>query len=138
MPAASLLIVILATGALLLSACSSNPAPSHSGTPAPRHDVTLSIADTHDKVELLVPARVTVQLPYDVKQTLRWELTSGGAGMSLQSQKDAPPKHGTTGTQVFKIQVNDKGTLPLIFALAPPGPLPPNPKERFSVTLESS
>jgi hypothetical protein len=137
-PLGRLMTLLLVAGlALLLAACGSGPT-SGSTTPAPSHSVTLSLADNHKTIQLHVPAAVTVRLPYVVQKSLRWELASGGAGMTLRSETAVPSKSNTAGTQVFELQVSDKSTIPLIFVLEKPGPLTPNPKERFAATLQSS
>jgi len=142
-PARPLMTLVVVGMAMLLGACGSGStgsgsAGSGSATPAPSHSVTLSLTDNHKTVELHVPAAVTVRLPYVVKNSLRWELASGGAGMTLRSETAVPSKNQTVGTQVFELQVTDKSSIPLIFVLEPPGPLTPNPKQRFSAMLQSS
>jgi hypothetical protein len=130
--------LLLAGTAVLLAACSSGSATSGSGKPTPSRSATLSLTDNHKTIQLDVPAAVTVRLPYVIQNSLRWKLASGGAGMTLRSETALPSKNRTDGTQVFELQVSDKSTIPLIFDLEKPGPLTPNPEQRFTATLQSS
>jgi hypothetical protein len=136
--AGPLMRLLLAGTAVLLASCSSGPVTSGSAKPTPSQSATISLTDNDKTIQLHVPAAVTVRLPYVVQNSLRWQLASGGAGMTLRSETALPSKNRTAGTQVFDLRVTDKSTIPLIFVLEKPGPLTPNPKQRFSTTLQSS
>jgi hypothetical protein len=137
-PAWLLMTLVTVCAAVLLGACGSGPGSGSGPRHAPSHTVTLSLADNHETVQLHVPAAVTVRLPYVVKNPRRWELASGGAGMTLQSETAVTSKNKSAGTQVFDLKVTDRSSIPLIFVLEKPGPLTPNPAQRFSATLRSS
>jgi predicted secreted protein len=103
------------------------------------NSLALTASDSMKTIQVRVPGRVTVTLPYDPASGMIWQLVSGGAGFSTVH---SPVFHdrgsgATAGTEEFFFAVKDKGTLPVVLDYVKPGPITGAPKQ-FKVTLRGT
>lgn len=101
--------------------------------------VALTASDSMKTIQVHVPGKVTLTLPYDPASGMIWQLVSGGAGFSTVHP---PAFHdrgsgATQGTEEFFFAVKDKGTLPIVLDYIKPGPITGAPKQ-FKVTLQDT
>ena len=120
---------------------STTAAPTTSTAPAaPSKNPSLTLADNHRTIAVLVPATIKVSLPYDPADKESWQLVSGGAGFAMiGSPTFVPPTTaGGQGTEVLAFLMAGHATLPLTLDYAKPGTVPAKPAQRFSVDLAPS
>ena len=116
-------------------------APTTTTAPAaPSKNPSLTMADNHRTIAVLVPATIKVSLPYDPADKESWQLVSGGAGFAMVgSPTFVPPSAaGGQGTEVLTFLMTGHAPLPLTLDYAKPGTVPAKPAQRFSVGLAPS
>lgn len=120
---------------------STTGAPTTTAAPAaPSKNPSLTLADNHRTIAVLIPATIKVSLPYDPADKKSWQLVSGGAGFAMIGSPTfvAPTTAGGQGTEVLSFLMAGHAPLPLTLDYAKPGTVPAKPAQRFSVDLVPS
>ena len=101
--------------------------------------VILTASDSKKTIQVHVPTKLTLSLPYDPSSGMVWQLESGGAGFSMPRSPvfHDPGSGATLGTEEFSFVMKGKGTLPVVLDYMKPAPITGTPHQ-FKVTLHGT
>jgi hypothetical protein len=130
----------LAGVSLMLAACGGHLAvPTMTTTRTNGGSLTVTQADNDKTVRVGVPGQVTVDLAFQTSKKDTWRLVTGGPGFVATgpSQFTSNPGQSDQSLEILRYSASQAGTFPLVFDLAPPGPLTKPPTDQFRITLHA-